>query len=332
MALPKGKLDSKKHIKRSLVVRAIESWISTWARGLEVFLWMKPVCVLSEAHIRSVLSYIERCDCLLTPVVDKSPESWPLQRTHRGLFIEYVADHFQEYLSTPWGRLEMIAATRVPRLKDTFDVRVLMGDELLGGTSGRPHFVYGTKEILSHEAPLILPIVRQSEVNHFNPNKASGAAADVAMVKELWKNLESVYKTQHTVGYKGSTDQSGAPHGIGMRTFENGDRYNGAWENGYQHGFGVYLYSDGSKYEGDWVEGKRHGNGKFVFWSGNVEESEYRDDMQHGRAVFKRVGGGMSRGTYEMGQRHGEWIREDPDGKVVKLAYDNGTQVSRQVL
>ena len=39
--------------------------------------------------------------------------------------------------------------------------------------------------------------------------------------------------------------------------FENGDEYNGAWENGKMHGKGIYTYRDGKTFEGTWVSGVR---------------------------------------------------------------------------
>lgn len=34
--------------------------------------------------------------------------------------------------------------------------------------------------------------------------------------------------------------------------YQNGDKYEGQWQNGLKNGAGTYIYSDGSKYQGEW--------------------------------------------------------------------------------
>lgn len=40
-----------------------------------------------------------------------------------------------------------------------------------------------------------------------------------------------------------------------------GDRYEGAIENGLQHGNGTLVATDGTRYDGQWQRGRRHGPG-----------------------------------------------------------------------
>jgi hypothetical protein len=91
----------------------------------------------------------------------------------------------------------------------------------------------------------------------------------------------------------------GKKHGKGTMTLQNGDVYEGSWENDLMHGhgnegcfplsffqisdcllsnvnsricfefLGKYTFADGSYYEGQWSFGKRHGRGVFVSFNGS---------------------------------------------------------------
>eukprot|EP00300_Choanocystis_sp_HF-7_P043209 c9806_g1_i1.p1 GENE.c9806_g1_i1~~c9806_g1_i1.p1 ORF type:complete len:752 (+),score=119.28 c9806_g1_i1:32-2257(+) len=326
------KMDFKGNPKLNLIIKSIQCWLETWAKGLEVYLWMMPLCAPSSSHMQSALSYMERCDCALIPIVDVAHDRWEFTRSHQGVFVDYMAHAFQEHLKTAWGRLDLIAATRVTRLADTFDVFVLMGQGP-NFRGCRPMFVYGSKEALAGAPPLLLPEVRPVDVQTYLPTRGRPSfkgKRDLEVVSAMFRRLSTVFQDQQASGYKGPTDGEGYPHGHGVRTFENGDRYNGEWVHGREHGFGVYLYQDGSKYEGEWRDGKRHGKGVFVFWSGNVEESEYVSDLQHGKASFKRIDGCVSTGQYSQGKRVGVWVRLDPEGnEAMRSRYEDGVQLGR---
>ena len=48
-------------------------------------------------------------------------------------------------------------------------------------------------------------------------------------------------------------------NGKGRLTYENGEIYEGWWENDVKHGFGMFVHSDGTKYTGEWVQDAQHG-------------------------------------------------------------------------
>ena len=41
--------------------------------------------------------------------------------------------------------------------------------------------------------------------------------------------------------YEGEVNDDGAPHGQGIKTYGNGDRYEGEWKDGKRNGRGTYL-------------------------------------------------------------------------------------------
>ena len=44
-----------------------------------------------------------------------------------------------------------------------------------------------------------------------------------------------------------------------MLKYENGDLYNGMWQEGEKHGFGIFIWASGEKFEGFWSEDLKHG-------------------------------------------------------------------------
>ena len=53
--------------------------------------------------------------------------------------------------------------------------------------------------------------------------------------------------------YDGDVNMSNRPHGNGIMTSSNGDRYEGTWRDGRKHGFGKLFFIDGSLYEGQFA-------------------------------------------------------------------------------
>lgn len=44
------------------------------------------------------------------------------------------------------------------------------------------------------------------------------------------------------------------PHGFGVMTWENADKYQGYWQAGKQSGYGELYFEDGSYYKGDFLD------------------------------------------------------------------------------
>jgi len=50
-------------------------------------------------------------------------------------------------------------------------------------------------------------------------------------------------------------------HGKGIRTWLNGDKYDGDWVNGKRSGKGRFTWANGGNYTGDWLSDQRTGQG-----------------------------------------------------------------------
>jgi hypothetical protein len=69
-------------------------------------------------------------------------------------------------------------------------------------------------------------------------------------------------------------------NGHGIRTWPNGDRYEGNFKDDKKDGNGTYYYADGGKYIGYYVKDKFNGHGIRTWPSGDRYEGNWIDDVQ----------------------------------------------------
>ena len=61
--------------------------------------------------------------------------------------------------------------------------------------------------------------------------------------------------------------------------YDNGNKYEGEWENGKKHGEGIYRYTyQGGVYEGEFADNKKHGMGTMKEASGGAYKQSYNYD------------------------------------------------------
>lgn len=101
----------------------------------------------------------------------------------------------------------------------------------------------------------------------------------------------------------------------GMRTLENGAKYQGEWIKGTEvrQGKGVQIWSDGSKYEGWWKDNKANGRGRLIHADGDVFEGEWKDDKAHGYGIYSHLDGAKYEGQWQEDRQHGKGIETWPD-------------------
>ena len=76
--------------------------------------------------------------------------------------------------------------------------------------------------------------------------------------------------------------RAGLMEGLGVKTWSNGDKYEGMFRDDKKHGQGIHRWPDGSIYEGSYENGKRHGRGKMTYPDGRVEDGLWKDDIFQG--------------------------------------------------
>ena len=86
---------------------------------------------------------------------------------------------------------------------------------------------------------------------------------------------------------------AGRKHGQGVKTWPNGDRYSGAWQDDWRHGYGSYVFGrgpwQGERYDGEFALDRRHGEGTYRFSSGDVYSGPWRDDAAIGAPTAMMV-------------------------------------------
>jgi len=71
--------------------------------------------------------------------------------------------------------------------------------------------------------------------------------------------------------------------GTGKQNFNDGSFYDGEWKHDFPHGPGVYTYANGDKYTGNSIKGKWNGKGELKKGDGTLYIGEFKDNKYHGR-------------------------------------------------
>ena len=87
------------------------------------------------------------------------------------------------------------------------------------------------------------------------------------------------------MGYTGERSSQGEAHGQGTQTWPNGDRYEGAWQDGKRHGTGKSTLANGERYYGPYKNDKRHGKGLYEWPNGDRFEGEYVAGRREGNGL-----------------------------------------------
>ena len=89
--------------------------------------------------------------------------------------------------------------------------------------------------------------------------------------------------------------------------------YDGEWRDDEFHGFGVKTFSNGDRYEGTWVLGKMEGKGKYVSHEGWTYEGQFKFDQRHGVGKTYYPSGDIVCGAYYNDRfRNGNFQWADP--------------------
>ena len=137
-----------------------------------------------------------------------------------------------------------------------------------------------------------------------------------------------------TAGYVGGF-KAGKKHGFGVKTWPNGDRYEGTFADGQKAGHGKYSWGrgpwQGESYEGGYRNDQRDGEGTYRWPTGDVYRGPWKDDQiagyatpmmlaqrKHAEEAMKAVGRQGQAVCREMpvGIALSEWIR----GEVVGVS------------
>jgi hypothetical protein len=138
------------HPKFELIVKAVRALQKGPLQDKKVFLWIDYSC-LPNRQEGSYSSYVERCDALLTPLVEPPGEKdWWTDSGHSdNLFFdhgEYLSPAWQAYLSDAWCRLDYYLSTYAPTHPDCVNFFQLV-DASSKRLPTRAHLIYGDCEV-----------------------------------------------------------------------------------------------------------------------------------------------------------------------------------------
>ena len=89
-----------------------------------------------------------------------------------------------------------------------------------------------------------------------------------------WRSAEQKIRNAAEISDKGFSGQK-------KEVFDNGDSYEGEWENGTFHGHGKYTCADGSVYNGAWKNDNPNGYGEYL----TAEGKKYIGLFENGKYV-----------------------------------------------
>lgn len=83
-----------------------------------------------------------------------------------------------------------------------------------------------------------------------------------------------------------------------VRTYANGDRYEGDAVDGKLQGRGVYIWKNGDRYEGDFFNNMLQGKGVLSYANGDRYEGEFVDSKKQGKGVLIHANGEREEGNF----------------------------------
>jgi hypothetical protein len=99
---------------------------------------------------------------------------------------------------------------------------------------------------------------------------------------------EGIGRASGTAEYVGGF-KAGRKHGRGVKTWPNGDRYEGEFVADHREGYGSYTWGGGAwqgeRYDGEYVADRRQGYGIYWWPSGDVYSGPWQNDAQTGPAT-----------------------------------------------
>lgn len=315
--------DNQSNNKFELCCQGIECLWRHLAPGMShCYLWTDFGCMNQDQNPAGELKQLDEiiriADCIFTPIYHPEARFWNRPAAVRDWYVHYEAKSWNGevygYVNRCWCRVEMFYAANISTKKNTEErlKRLAAGLKTHAGNGIRPHFLYGTKEMLENMPPTLLPPLQNAYFDRFHPEKGSITfEKDRLIIERLVMELLPLMK-HVTVGYEGQRNQAGQRHGLGKYVDENGDSFEGEWECD-QRKKGVMKYSVGDVYEGDFSNDLRHGKGKLTYADGTSYEGDYAFDKKHGIGCFVYVDGSKYEGGYVKGLKEGRgvWIAED---------------------
>ncbi|CAM9114779.1 unnamed protein product [Choristocarpus tenellus] len=336
--------DGEKH---GLICSGVEKLLQMLPQGVQAYLWVDFSCIDQDdakkrkRGIRSMPSYIERCDALLIPYTateGQTPGSlvngFSGHKSENGKGKEFIGmegvptpdeDRYPslaQYSSRAWCRAELYMGSNVPVPPNGFYYFDRVGMVYRGGD--RPFFVYGPEQHEGGGPPAVLPRLDKAWFKKVNPVEAFlTQESDRREIFALLERVQCTTPASPKPGYQGEK-RLWRRHGKGCMIFEDGRVYEGEWRDGKMCGNGVMEFSRGSRYEGEWKAGKKHGRGSMTYPDGARYDGMWFDGRRNGRGIYVYASGAVYNGEWENGKMSGEGYYTSANGSCYKGTFRHG--------
>jgi hypothetical protein len=286
------------------------------------YLWCDFSCIDQDGDPAGELKQLDQivsvCDCIFTPLHDPNHENRDYHVTD-GVFDWYKEFHAyawnggdHSYLNRGWCRIEMFYSSNIPKQISPEKLNKLkFGLNHHLSLKRRPHILYTSKEMARIQLPKILPPLRNSYYNDYNPILGKLTKEDDRkQVQRLVNELQAFILPDEKPGYypeiaDDPTNNIHRKHGKGKYIWENGDIYDGDWKDNLMAGQGKFIYANGDIHEGKWQNSLPSGKGIRQFNNGIIYSGNFHKGKCDGIGEKNWPDGSCFLGDWKENQRHG---------------------------
>ncbi|TNV82428.1 hypothetical protein FGO68_gene4340 [Halteria grandinella] len=142
---------------------------------------------------------------------------------------------------------------------------------------------------------------------------------------------ESLILQKGGSGLFGNFNQNSKLIGLGVKLYDNGDRYEGDFKDGKRNGAGTYWHAASRDvYDGNWLNNQESGSGVLKFGDGGLYEGEFSEGKFHGKGNYTYPDGRRYEGEWAGGKPHGQGVYYYTTGDKVYRTYSEGKLNGRQ--
>jgi hypothetical protein len=109
----------------------------------------------------------------------------------------------------------------------------------------------------------------------------------------VYKEITSKYWT-----YRGFVNQDGQPEGVGIKIFNDGNKYSGEYKGGVRNGVIKAEYDDGDISWGMFKDGQLNGYNTYQWKSGSTYTGQLKNGDSHGYGIYRYTHGATYHGQY----------------------------------
>ena len=144
-------------------------------------------------------------------------------------------------------------------------------------------------------AQLFINILHDLEVH----NMLNEESDEITPVEIMLKQRVPAYKFSHTARKIYNSQDNKRKHIINRPLIAEAKKVAKSNFELYE----IKTYDNGDTYQGELVKGKRHGKGKYTFINGDTYQGGFVNDIRHGKGIYTWVNGDFEEQDYIQGKK-----------------------------